>query len=154
MKSRISIALMICLTTLGLASHLDGLPITTQSATATPFSASSGTPSTISIQENILKQKVAQVKAQMVEAERCIATASMPQVLRDPQGNTNAVPQRDIINCTREFNALSRQLSALNRQASKLSQDASAQALMLNRLARKAEYFRRTNTTATRPSNF
>jgi hypothetical protein len=154
MKHSASIGLMICLTIFGAAGYLQGGAITTQSAAATAFSASSGTPSTLSIQENILRQKIAQIQAQIREAERCVATASMPQVLRDPEGNTRFVPKEDIVNCSRQLNALSRQLTSLNRQASKLSQDATAQAIRLERAARKAEYYQRTGTTPARPSNF
>jgi hypothetical protein len=154
MKRTKSIGLMICLTVFGAAGYLEGEAITTQSASSTAFSASSGTPSTLSIQENILRQKIAQIQAQIAVAERCVATASMPQVLRDPEGNTRIVPKNDIVNCSRQLNALSRQLTALSRQSAKLGQDASAQAIYLERLARKAEYFRRTNTSAIKPSNF
>lgn len=93
-------------------------------ATATPVSPSTGRPSTIQIRENILNQKRRALNSQIQVAERCIANASRPQVLRDPQGNVNIVPSTDIVNCTRTLKALERQLAGLAREAQQLAQDA------------------------------
>ena len=73
---------------------------TPRGVAATPVVPSTGRPSTIQIRQNILNQKRRALNSQVQVAQRCIANASRPEVLRDPEGNVNIVPSTDIVNCT------------------------------------------------------
>jgi len=110
-------------------------------ASATPATPSSGRPSTIQIKQNILMQQVALLQRQLIEVRRCLYTASLPQVLRDPSGFVNRVPQTDIVNCSRQLDIITRRLASLSRQSNQLVQDAQMQAITLQRLlaAQKAK---------------
>ena len=55
---------------------------------------------------------------------RRVSNTTLPQVLRDPQGNVNTVPSTDLINCTRTLTALLDQLAANQKALTNLSQDA------------------------------
>jgi hypothetical protein len=120
----------ICLFCLCLASPI-GAQQGQRGATATPTVPSSGAPSSIQIKQNFLNQQIRAVNSQIQVAQRCIANASRPEVLRDPQGNVNIVPSQDITNCSRTLSALQRQLASLSRQVAKLAQDAQVQAAFL-----------------------
>jgi hypothetical protein len=120
----------ICLFCLCLAVPIDAQQ-GQRGVTATPTVPSSGTPSSIQIKQNFLNQQIRAVNSQIVVAQRCIANASRPEVLRDPQGNVNIVPSQDITNCSRTLAALQRQLAGLSKQVAKLAQDAQAQAAFL-----------------------
>ncbi len=98
-----------------------------QAASAKPAIQSSGRPSSFQIKENILTQKSAILQGQLREVKRCITDASLPQTLRDPQGNINRVPQTDLVDCTRKLNQLQRQFQALARQGSQLAEEAKFQ---------------------------
>lgn len=104
------------------------------SAAATPARASSGKPSTIQIRQNILSQQIALVQRQIIEVRRCIYTARLPQVLRDPSGFVNKVPEVDLVNCSRQLQQLTRRLVGLSRESSQLVQDAQMQAISIQRL--------------------
>ncbi len=110
-------------------------------ASATPATPSSGRPSTIQIKQNILLQQVALLQRQLIEVRRCLYTASLPQVLRDPSGFVNRVPQTDIVNCRRQLDIITRKLTSLSRQSNQLVQDAQMQAIAMQRLlaAQKAK---------------
>lgn len=116
------------------------------SAAATAVAPLSGTPSTIQIKQNFLSQQLRAVNSQIKVAEQCIANASRPEVLRDPEGNVNIVPSIDITNCTRTLQALLRQLASLNNQANRLAQDAqvAAQALQAQQKAQSQNKSTRT----------
>ncbi len=113
-------------------------------ASATPFSVSSGRPSSITIKRNILRMKQAQIESELRVINNCIRDASQLQVLRDPQGNINLVPQTDRVNCARVLRTLTRRLQALARESSQLGRDAQFQANYLLRRAQQAEFARRT----------
>ena len=113
-------------------------------ASARQVTASSGRPSAFEIEQNIINRKIAELQRQVNEAQRCIETASMPQILTDPQGNINRVPQTDIVNCTRQLEQLERQLVSLQRQAAQLSRDAAFQASQLQGLLRLQQIRQRT----------
>lgn len=119
----------------------EGLCSAQARASATPATPSSGRPSTIQIKQNMLMQQVAILQRQLIEVRRCISTASLPQVLRDPSGFVNRVPQTDIVNCSRQLQTITRKLARLNRESSQLVQDAQMQAITLQRLvaAQKAK---------------
>lgn len=110
-------------------------------ASATPATASSGRPSTIQIKQNIILQQVAILQRQLIDVRRCIYTASLPQVLMDPTGMVNRVPQTDIVNCSRQLQTITRKLASLSRESSQLLQDAQMEAFTLQRLleAQKAK---------------
>ncbi|MGO9571420.1 MAG: hypothetical protein ACLP5H_28180 [Desulfomonilaceae bacterium] len=110
-----------------------------RSASATPEVPSSGRPSSVQIQQNILNQKRRALNSQIDVAQRCIANASRPEVLRDPEGNVNIVPSTDIVNCTRTLEALLRQLDGLGREAQRLAQDAQVEAAALQRLQKQLQ---------------
>jgi hypothetical protein len=110
----------------------------TGSAQAREVSASSGTPSSFRIRANILAQKQAAIEAQIEVAQRCIKNASLPTVLRDPEGNVRVVPQTDIVDCKRTLNSLQRRLVSLGRESERLSRDAEAAAFRLERLQQQA----------------
>jgi hypothetical protein len=112
-------------------------------ARATPVASTSGRPSTFQIESNILEQQAARLQSQITIAQRCIAEASQPIVLRDPQGNVNIVPQTDVVNCTRRLVELQRQLVQLQRKSEQLSRDAQAAAITLQRKAMDIERQRR-----------
>jgi hypothetical protein len=61
-------------------------------------------------------------------AKACIKNATLPQVLRDPQGNVNTVPSTDLVNCSRTLIALLNQLAANQKALTNLSQDAQMEA--------------------------
>jgi len=105
---------------------------------ATPLSSR---PSTIQIKQNLLLQKIAILQRDLIEARRCIYTARLPQVLRDPSGFVNRVPETDIVNCSRQLQTITRKLARLSRESSQLVQDAQLQAITLQRLlaAQKAK---------------
>ncbi|MCX5873106.1 MAG: hypothetical protein NTY51_07720 [Deltaproteobacteria bacterium] len=90
-------------------------------------------PSSIAIQQNILAQQRASIQQAITVAKTCIKNASVPQTLRDPQGNVNIVPQTDLVNCTRTLNALLRQLASNQQATINLSQDAQLEAIKLTR---------------------
>ena len=106
----------------------------TQATSAKPASRSTGKPSSIQIQQNILVQQNALLQGQLREVQRCIQDASLPQTLRDPEGNMNRTPQTDLVNCARKLEQLKRQSASLSRQASQLAQDAQFQGLELQGL--------------------
>jgi hypothetical protein len=118
--------------------------VTTAPASATPAGVSSGRPSTFTVRQNILLQQQAALEAQIRVASLCIADASKPQLLRDPEGNVNAVPQKDIINCTRQLRTLTRKLANVGRQLQKLAADAQAAAAQLQKLQDIAQRTQRT----------
>ncbi len=80
------LAALACLIGVALASA----QVTTAPASATPARASSGRPSTFTVRQNILLQQQAAVEAQIRVASLCIADASKPQMLRDPEGNNQS----------------------------------------------------------------
>jgi len=104
------------------------------SAAATAARASSGRPNTVQIKQNILSQQIALIQRQLIEVRRCLYTSRLPQVLRDPQGFLNRVPETDLVNCGRRLQQLTRQLAGLSRQSSQLVQDAQMQAISIQRL--------------------
>lgn len=113
------------------------------SAGATPANRAPYVPSSIAIQQNILAQQRASIQQALSVAQRCIKTNSLSQVLRDPQGNVNVVPQTDLVNCTRTLNALLRQLAA-NQQASiNLAQDAQLEGMRVQRKKTSVDIQRR-----------
>jgi hypothetical protein len=101
---------------------------TTASASATAVSASSGRPNTLQLKQNALKQQQAALAQELVEVGRCLRISSQSQVLRDPEGNLNQVPEIDLVNCARRLAQLQRQQTNLARAARQLAQDAQAQA--------------------------
>jgi len=113
-------------------------------ASATTVGASSGRPSALEIEQNIIGLQIAELQRQVNDAQRCIATASLPQVLTDPQGNVNRVPQTDIVNCTRQLGQLERQLGRLQRKAAQLAKDATFQSVQLQGLLRAQQIRQRT----------
>lgn len=129
---------------LGLVWTLSASAQTSTIATATPASASSGTPSTFTIRQQILAQQQAALASQIRVATQCIADASKPATLRDPQGNINLVPQLDVINCARQLRTLRRQQASLARQVQKLASDADAASLRLQRQQETAKRALRT----------
>ncbi len=110
----------------------------TDVASATPVNISTGTPSTFTIKQQIIAQQVAQIQREVTQVSRCIRTASLDVVLRDPTGQINRVPQTDLIDCRRRLNALLRRLERLTRAANRLSRDARAQAVALETQSRLA----------------
>lgn len=117
---------------LGAASQT-GAQQSTQAAAATPATASSGRPSTIQLKQNALKQQQAALAREATEVSRCLSISSQTQVLRDPEGNINQVPEIDLVNCARRLAALRRQQARLARSAQQLAQDAQAQANFVQR---------------------
>lgn len=113
-------------------------------ATASAASVSSGRPSTLAIRQNILLQQKDALEAQIRIATLCVADASKPSTLRDPQENINQVPKQDIINCSRQLRTLQRQLASLARQIQKLASDADAASLRLQRQQSTAQRLLRT----------
>lgn len=111
---------------------------TTTSASATGVSSSSSAPSSFKIRANILAQKQAAIEQQVKVAERCVKNASLPTVLRDPEGNIRMVPQTDIVNCARTLKSLQRQLVSLAREADRLTRDAEATGFRLERAQQRA----------------
>lgn len=107
-------------------------------ATASQASASSGTPSTLQVRQQVLSQQVAAINSELREVRRCIRTASMSVVLRDPQGNINRVPQTDLVNCGRRLKTLVRQLASIQRKSAQLSQDAQVKAWAAQKATRDA----------------
>lgn len=134
------LAVLSCLMGVALASA----QVTTPPASATPASVSSGRPSTFTVRQNILLQQQAALQAQIRVASLCIANASKPQMLRDPEGNINSVPQKDIINCTRQLRTLTRKLADVGRQLQKLAADANAAAAQLQKKQDIAQRMQRT----------
>jgi hypothetical protein len=118
--------------------------LTTAPASATPAGVSSGRPSTFTVRQNILLQQQAALEAQIKVASLCIADASKPQMLRDPEGNINPVPQKDIINCARQLRTLTRKLAGIGRQLQKLAADAQAAAAQLQTQQQTAQRMQRT----------
>ena len=78
--------------------------------------------------ENMLLQQQASINQAITVAKACIKNASLPQVLRDPQGNVNTVPNTDLVNCTRKLTALLNDLAANQKALNNLSQDAEMEA--------------------------
>ena len=129
MATILKISWIVCLLCLSLVLPTDAQQQQTpRGVTATPVVPSTGRPSSIQIRQNILNQKRRALNSQIQVAQRCIANASRPEVLRDPQGNVNIVPSTDIVNCTRTLEALDRQLAGLAREATSLAQDAQVEA--------------------------
>lgn len=102
-----------------------------QAVSAKPVTRSSGRPSSMEIKQNALAQQQAILQGRLREVRRCITDASLPQVLRDPEGNMNRVPQTDLVDCTRKLSQLERQLKSLARQAAQLAQDAQFEGMEL-----------------------
>ncbi len=118
---------------LALASTVQGQ---TASASAKASSPSVGTPSTFTIKQHFLAQQQARIQGEIREVRRCIANASNTQVVRDPEGNLNRVPQVDLIDCSRRLQQLTRQLQILTRSADRVSQDAAVASARASNLAR------------------
>jgi hypothetical protein len=130
---------MVCLTWLIAATWATAQQVpTAASASATQVTTSSGRPSSIGIKQNILKQKQAALARELTEVARCIRTSGQSQVLRDPEGNVNIVPDIDVTNCARRLAQLLRQQSSLGRAANQLAQDAQAQANSAQRALEQA----------------
>ena len=98
------------------------------SASATPVNRVPGSPSPTVIKENMLLQQQASLQQAITVARACIKNASLPQVLRDPQGNVNTVPYTDLTNCTRKLISLQDQLAANQKALNNLQQDAQMEA--------------------------
>ncbi|MHB8203844.1 MAG: hypothetical protein ACYDHG_09095 [Desulfomonilaceae bacterium] len=98
------------------------------SASATPVNRTSASPSPTAIKQNMLLLQQASLNQAITVAKACIKNATLPQVLRDPQGNVNTVPSTDLINCTRTLTALLDQLAANQKALTNLSQDAQMEA--------------------------
>jgi hypothetical protein len=97
-------------------------------ASATAVTASTGRPNTLQLKQNALRQQQAALSRELVEVNRCLRISSQSQVLRDPEGNLNQVPEIDLVNCARRLASLQRQQNNLARAAKQLAQDAQAQA--------------------------
>ena len=110
------------------------------SASATPVSPNSSVPSPVTIKQNMLLQQQASLNQAITVAKACIKNASLPQVLRDPQGNVNTVPNTDLVNCTRTLSALLNRLAATQKALSNLSQDAQFESMRFARLKAMADY--------------
>jgi hypothetical protein len=108
------------------------------SASAKAAAPSTGAPSAFTIKQHFMAQQQARIQGQIREAQRCIANASNTQVVRDPEGNINRVPQVDLIDCSRRLQQLTRQLEILVRSADQLSRDAEVAAMRMEGLARDA----------------
>ncbi len=100
----------------------------TPSAAATPVVKVPGGASPTAIKQNMLLLQQASLNQAITVAKACIKNASLPQVLRDPQGNVNTVPSTDLINCSRTLSALLNQLAANQKALNNLSQDAQMEA--------------------------
>jgi hypothetical protein len=133
---KVRMGLIVALIMLSLAS-VSGAQ--TSTAAATPVTASSGRPSSFQIQQNYFTIQLAGINRQLQQVQRCIANAVNPQILRDPEGNINRVPQVDAITCGYQLKLLQRQLASLARQQAKLAQDASAQSGFLEVTQRQAQ---------------
>ena len=120
---------LLVILSLGFVTH--SFAQATTSAAATPVNTPSGGPSSLEIDQNSLAFRQAALKRELREIQRCIANASNPIILRDPQGNINRVPQLDLQNCSNRLVQLQRQLTSLQRQANALAQDAQFQAIVL-----------------------
>jgi hypothetical protein len=98
------------------------------SASATPVVRVPGGGSPTAIKQNMLLLQQASLTQAITVAKACIKNASLPQVLRDPQGNVNNVPSTDLVNCSRTLSALLNQLAANQKALTNLSQDAQMEA--------------------------
>jgi hypothetical protein len=98
------------------------------SASATPVVRVPGGGSPTAIKQNMLLLQQASLTQAITVAKACIKNASLPQVLRDPQGNVNNVPSTDLVNCTRKLSELLNQLAANQKALNNLSQDAQMEA--------------------------
>ena len=98
------------------------------SASATPVTNVPGGASPTAIKQNMLLQQQATINQAITVAKACIKNASLPQVLRDPQGNVNTVPSTDLVNCTRKLTALLNDLAANQKALNNLAQDAQMEA--------------------------
>ncbi len=132
----VGMGLIVALIMLSLAS-ISGAQTTT--AVATPVTPSTGTPSSFQIRQNFFTIQLAGINRQLQQVQRCLANAVNPQILRDPEGNINRVPQVDAITCGYQLRLLQRQLASLARQQEKLAQDAGAQAQFLEFTQRQAQ---------------
>lgn len=113
---------------------INSAALNSSSAAATPVSKTPPyAPSSIAIQQNILAQQRASIQQSITVARACIKNASLPQVLRDPQGNMNIVPQTDLVNCKRTLDGLLRQLASNQQATLNLSQDAQLEAMKVTR---------------------
>ncbi len=110
-----------------------------QAAAATPVAATQNTPSIFQVRQNFFSIEQANINRSLRQVERCLANASMPQVLRDPEGNINRVPSVDIVDCTYQLQLLQRQLARLARAQVKDAQDASAAAMLLQFQQQRAQ---------------
>jgi hypothetical protein len=133
---KVGTGLIVALMMLSLASIAGAQ---TSTAAATPVTASSGRPSSFQIQQNFFTIQLAGINRQLQQVQRCIANATNPQILRDPEGNINRVPKTDAITCAYQLKLMQRQLASLARQQAKLAQDASAQAGFLEVTQRQAQ---------------
>jgi hypothetical protein len=122
------------------------------SASAKATSRSSGTPSTYAVKQHFIAMEQARIRGQIREAERCIANASNTQVVRDPEGNLNRVPQVDLIDCARSLQQLTRQLATLARKADQLTRDAEVAAIRLEGIAEEALRQERTQPSGSQSS--
>ena len=125
----------------------------TTSAAAKTTSRSSSTPSTYAVKQHFIAQQQARIQGEIREAKRCIANASNTQVVRDPEGNINRVPQVDLIDCSRRLQQLTRQLATLERSATALARDAEVAGMRLEEMARSAVRQKRTQSNGTQSSN-
>jgi hypothetical protein len=123
------------------------------SASAKIASPSVGTPSTFTIKQHFLAQQQARIQGQIREAQRCVANASNTQVVRDPEGNINRVPQVDLIDCSRRLQQLTRQLAILVRSANALTRDSEVAAARSETILRNAERDKRTQPSSGNPMN-
>ncbi len=112
-----------------LAQVLTSSPLpSTSSASATSVTNVPGGASPTAIKQNMLLLQQASLNQAITVAKACIKNASLPQVLRDPQGNVNTVPSTDLVNCTRKLSELLDQLAANQKALNNLSQDAQMEA--------------------------
>jgi len=132
------LVIYVCVIIVMAATPEVGLGQATNRAAATPVNTSTGTPSAFTIKQQILEQQQAEIQRGLTELTRCISTASLDVVLRDPSGQINRVPQTDLVNCRRALSVLERRLQRLSRAAAQLSRDAQAQAIALETQARLA----------------
>ncbi|MGD9819294.1 MAG: hypothetical protein AB7V04_11420 [Desulfomonilaceae bacterium] len=140
----ISLAALVCLLALTCDAFAQA---SAKVASATPVNKTTGRSSSVSIRENELNLYKANLERQLRVAQRCVETARLPVLLRDPQGNVNQVPKIDIVFCSGKVRVLSRELAAVNRQLADLSKDGQLAANYISRKAAEAAYARRLGIT-------
>ncbi len=114
------------------------------SAAATPATASSGRPSTLSIKKDLLTAKRTELQRQLRDVQRCIDGASSS--LRDSSGRVNRISSTDLVTCARTLGQIQRQLASLGRQAEALSRDAEVMGANLETLKQRLETKERIQT--------